>query len=52
MITVTDLKKVYQQPGREVRALDGVSLSVPAGSIRRSTPAATAAAAAARAFDT
>ncbi|MDO5083026.1 MAG: methionine ABC transporter ATP-binding protein [Arachnia propionica] len=33
MITVTDLKKVYQQPGRVVHALDGVSLSVPAGSI-------------------
>lgn len=33
MITVTNLRKVYQQPGREVRALDGVSLSVPAGSI-------------------
>lgn len=30
MITVTDLRKVYRQPGREIRALDGVTLSVPA----------------------
>lgn len=33
MITVTDLRKVYHQGTREVRALDGVSLTVPAGSI-------------------
>ena len=33
MITVTDLRKVYHQGKREVRALDGVSLTVPAGSI-------------------
>ena len=33
MITVTDLTKVYHQGKREVRALDGVSLTVPAGSI-------------------
>ncbi|WP_041684498.1 methionine ABC transporter ATP-binding protein [Renibacterium salmoninarum] len=33
MITITDLRKVYQQGGREVTALDGVSLSVPKGSI-------------------
>lgn len=33
MITVTDLRKVYRQPGREVVALDGVSLTVPKGSI-------------------
>ncbi len=33
MITVTDLYKVYQQGTREVRALDGVSLTVPAGSV-------------------
>ncbi len=33
MITVTDLTKVYHQGRREVRALDGVSLTVPAGSI-------------------
>ena len=33
MITVTDLRKVYQQGKREVVALDGVSLSVPKGSI-------------------
>ncbi len=33
MITVKDLHKVYHQGKREVRALDGVSLTVPAGSI-------------------
>ena len=33
MITVTDLTKVYHQGRREVRALDGVSLTVPEGSI-------------------
>ena len=33
MITVTDLRKVYKQSGREVRALDGVSLTVPEGSV-------------------
>ncbi|MCG2622781.1 ATP-binding cassette domain-containing protein [Arthrobacter sp. I2-34] len=33
MITVTDLRKVYQQGNREVVALDGVSLEVPKGSI-------------------
>ncbi|MDO5678360.1 MAG: ATP-binding cassette domain-containing protein [Propionibacteriaceae bacterium] len=33
MITVTDLRKVYHQGKREVRALDGVSLTVAAGSI-------------------
>ncbi|WP_423859350.1 ATP-binding cassette domain-containing protein [Arachnia propionica] len=33
MITVTDLHKVYHQSGREVRALDGVSLTVPDGSV-------------------
>lgn len=33
MITVTDLRKVYRQGSREVVALDGVSLSVPKGSI-------------------
>ena len=33
MITVTDLTKVYFQGKREVRALDNVSLTVPAGSI-------------------
>ncbi|MEV7647938.1 ATP-binding cassette domain-containing protein [Arthrobacter sp. NPDC089319] len=33
MITVTDLRKVYRQGNREVVALDGVSLSVPKGSI-------------------
>ncbi|MFT3888005.1 MAG: ATP-binding cassette domain-containing protein [Arachnia sp.] len=33
MITVTDLTKVYYQGKREVRALDGVSLTVPEGSI-------------------
>lgn len=29
MITVTDLKKVYYQARREIRALDGVTLTVP-----------------------
>lgn len=33
MITVTDLRKVYRQGKKEVVALDGVSLSVPKGSI-------------------
>ncbi|WP_066295679.1 methionine ABC transporter ATP-binding protein [Arthrobacter luteolus] len=33
MITVTDLRKVYRQGTREVVALDGVSMSVPKGSI-------------------
>ena len=33
MITVTDLTKVYPQGARTVRALDGVTLTVPAGSI-------------------
>lgn len=33
MITVTDLKKVYRQGKREIRALDGVTLSVPADSV-------------------
>ena len=33
MITVTDLRKVYQQGRKEVVALDGVTLSVPKGSI-------------------
>ena len=33
MITVTDLHKVYHQSGRKVRALDGVSLTVPKGSV-------------------
>lgn len=33
MIAVTDLKKVYSQADREVRALDGVTLSVPTGSV-------------------
>ena len=33
MITVTDLTKVYRQGKRDVRALDGVTLTVPAGSI-------------------
>ena len=33
MITVTDLRKVYRQGAREVVALDGVSMSVPKGSI-------------------
>lgn len=33
MITVTDLVKEYRSKRRDVRALDGVSLSVPAGQI-------------------
>ena len=33
MITVTDLKKVYQQGKREIRALDGVTLSVPGDTV-------------------
>ncbi len=33
MITVTDLKKVYHQGKREIRALDGVTLGVPANSV-------------------
>lgn len=33
MITITDLKKVYHQAGREIRALDGVTLHVPADSV-------------------
>lgn len=33
MITVTDLVKEYRTKSRHVRALDGVSLTVPAGSI-------------------
>lgn len=33
MITVTDLRKVYQQGKKEVVALDGVTLAVPKGSI-------------------
>ncbi|HMR47906.1 MAG TPA: ATP-binding cassette domain-containing protein [Arachnia sp.] len=33
MITVTDLHKVYRQGKREVHALNGVSLSVPTGSV-------------------
>ena len=33
MITVTDLKKVYYQGRREIRALDGVTLRVPANSV-------------------
>lgn len=33
MIAVTDLKKVYTQANREVRALDGVTLSVPDDSV-------------------
>ncbi|GAB4099870.1 methionine ABC transporter ATP-binding protein [Sinomonas halotolerans] len=33
MITVTDLRKVYRQGKREIVALDGVSLSVPQGSV-------------------
>lgn len=33
MITVTDLRKVYRQGSRDVVALDGVSMSVPKGSI-------------------
>ena len=33
MITVTDLKKVYHQGRREIRALDGVTLTVDANSV-------------------
>ena len=33
MIAVTDLKKVYLQASREIRALDGVTLSVPDASV-------------------
>lgn len=33
MITVTDLKKVYYQGKREIRALDGVTLTVPGNSV-------------------
>ncbi|MCC6496409.1 MAG: ATP-binding cassette domain-containing protein [Propionibacteriaceae bacterium] len=33
MIAVTDLKKVYRQANRDIRALDGVTLSVPADSV-------------------
>lgn len=33
MITVTDLRKVYQQGKKDVVALDGVTLAVPKGSI-------------------
>ncbi len=33
MIAVTDLKKVYRQANRDIRALDGVTLSVPANSV-------------------
>ena len=33
MITVTDLKKVYHQGKREIRALDGVTLHVPGSSV-------------------
>ncbi|MGJ9402282.1 methionine ABC transporter ATP-binding protein [Arthrobacter sp. KK5.5] len=33
MITVTDLRKVYRQGDRDVVALDGVTLSVPKGSV-------------------
>ncbi|MEE1620356.1 methionine ABC transporter ATP-binding protein [Zafaria sp. J156] len=33
MITVTDLRKVYRQGGREVVALDGVTLSVAKGKV-------------------
>lgn len=33
MIAATDLRKVYVQAGREIRALDGVTLSVPADSV-------------------
>lgn len=33
MITVSDLRKVYRQGKREIVALDGVSLTVPQGSI-------------------
>lgn len=33
MIAVSDLKKVYVQADRQIRALDGVSLTVPSGSV-------------------
>jgi len=33
VIEVTDLKKVYRQPNREIRALDGVTLTVPDDSV-------------------
>ncbi len=33
MIAVTDLEKVYRQPNREIRALDGVTLQVPGNSV-------------------
>ncbi len=33
MIAVTDLKKVYRQAQREVRALDGVTLTVPGNTV-------------------
>lgn len=33
VITVTDLGKIYHQGTREIRALDGVSLSVPSGTV-------------------
>lgn len=33
MIAVTDLKKVYRQATREIRALDGVTLTVPDNSV-------------------
>jgi D-methionine transport system ATP-binding protein len=33
VITVSDLRKVYQQDGKDVVALDGVSLEVPTGKI-------------------
>lgn len=33
MIAVTDLRKVYHQANREIRALDGVTLSVPTDSV-------------------
>ena len=33
MIAVTDLEKVYRQPNREIRALDGVTLQVPENSV-------------------
>lgn len=33
MIAVTDLEKVYRQANRDIRALDGVTLSVPADSV-------------------
>jgi D-methionine transport system ATP-binding protein len=33
MISVTDLRKVYRQPGRDIHALGGVTLSVPARTV-------------------